>query len=200
MIPVDLAATQTEPQANELVESSPIDRTIDDDRTVEPVPADTRVVSVAPANNARSLNEPITTEELLRHTVVSTTQSTEESTSHLSQDTTVRGAPDAFEALTELYSMTNPPTNKTELKAWEDRREDLEEGAEDILPRFSQESLVKLIESKLSTDKPTQRRAVIETPWYVTKTPASVLSKLREWQDSSGASFSAEIAKLLNRE
>lgn len=111
-----------------------------------------------------------------------------------------RGVRDAFEALTELHSMTDAPTEKDALRMWEDRREALEEGAEGIFGRASQKSLVKLIQSKLDTDEATQRRAVIETLWYVPETPTSVLPAIRRWQDDTNASLSEEITKLLDRE
>jgi hypothetical protein len=111
-----------------------------------------------------------------------------------------RGLGDAFEVLTEAFEMTQPPTDKQQLKAWEDRREDLEDGAKGLLARISKPSIAEFVQARMQTERTAERRALIEFLWCLPETPRSIVPVLQEWQADGDDTLSDELDKLLERD
>lgn len=114
-----------------------------------------------------------------------------------------RGVRDAFEAHVELFETSEPPADEDARKAWEHRREWLAEGAEDILSRAGRQSILEVVRSRLTSDRPAERRAVMELLWQLPATPESVQVALRQWRsecDEEDSEFAQQLLRLLDRD
>jgi hypothetical protein len=111
-----------------------------------------------------------------------------------------RGLANAYEALVEIAVDTEPPADKDEKRVWEDRREWLEEGAEDILARVERSSIEEFVKSHRNVRKSAERKALIEFLWQLPETPEFIQPTLRQWKSANDSEIAEQAARLLERD